>query len=93
MVTLAHLPSALSKTHTFTLTLVLTLSLTDTHLHTGTDTHTQSPAYTHTDTTLISPWWFPFLPRGQVSNLDLDLTESVFWGESGPLRSGWEADF
>lgn len=53
-----------------------------THLHTITDTLTLSPAYifTHIGTTLISPWWLSLLPSGQVSNLDLDLTESVFGG-------------
>lgn len=53
-----------------------------THLHIITDTLTLSPAYIfiHVGTTLISPWWLSLLPTGQVSNLDLDLTESVFGG-------------
>lgn len=81
-VTLAHLPShtcSFKDRHIHTLTLVHTLSL---WVHVITDTLTLSPAYIfiHVGTTLISPWWLSLLPSGQVSNLDLDLTESVFGG-------------
>ena len=68
------------------------LSLTGTHLHTP-QTHTLSVSLTYARATLISPCWFSLLPRGQVSNLDLDLTESILEGESGPLWSVREADF